>query len=320
MMQGFQHHPVLTQEVLSWLDLQPGATVVDGTLGAGGHAAAILERTAPDGILLGFDVDPDALAAAATRLHDDAHRVRLAQESFRNLDTGIHRLGFEQVDAIVLDLGVSSYQLDTREKGFQFGGEAPETTPLDMRMDPRLPHSARDLLRDTPTDQLERWFREYGELRGARKLARAIDRARREKNLENAAELVDLVKRTGIGGGRRHHPATRVFQALRIAVNDELEALRLGLAAAIRSLRPGGRVVVIAYHSLEDRIVKQTFRQQAKGCNCPPSTPVCICGGTVTLRLLVKRPVTPQPEEIDRNPRARSARLRAAVRVDAEAA
>ena len=309
----FRHDPVLLEETAAQLDLQPGAVVVDGTLGGGGHAAQILERIGPRGILIGLDLDPDALAAARARLSHFEDRLQLFQRSFRNLDRVAAECGHSEIDAVVLDLGVSSHQLDTPERGFRFSDDA----PLDMRMDPGTPEGAGDLLARASVSELEGWFREYGELRGAGRLARAIDRARRETKILRTGDLVQLVRNTGVGGGRKHHPATRVFQALRIAVNDELGALREGLQAAVRCLRPGGRMAVIAYHSLEDRIVKNHFRDGARGCTCPPRIPVCICGGQVTLRLVTRKVLKPSPAEIETNPRARSARLRVAERREA---
>ncbi len=309
----FRHDPVLLEETAAQLDLQPGAVVIDGTLGGGGHAARILERIGPRGILIGLDLDPDALAAARTRLSRFENQLLLFQSSFRKLDQVASECGQGAVDAVVLDLGVSSYQLDTPERGFRFSDDA----PLDMRMDPTSPESASDLLARATVSELEGWFREYGEVRGAGRLARAIDRARRETRILRTGDLVQLVRDTGVGGGRKHHPATRIFQALRIAVNDELGALREGLEAAVRCLRPGGRMAVIAYHSLEDRIVKNHFREGARGCNCPPRIPVCICGGQVTLKLVTRKALKPDSSEIETNPRARSARLRVAERQEA---
>jgi 16S rRNA (cytosine1402-N4)-methyltransferase len=314
----FQHDPVLLEETASRLELQPGAVVVDGTVGGGGHAAMILEQTGPDGVLIGLDLDPAALEAAEQRLEPFRGRFELEHASFRILDRIALASGHPQVDAVLLDLGVSSFQLDEPERGFRFSDEG--TGALDMRMNPQQQASARDLLAQAPVAQLETWFREYGELRGARRLARAIATERERTQALDCADLVRLVRETGVGRGRRHHPATRVFQAIRIAVNDELGALREGLAAAERALRPGGRLVVIAYHSLEDRIVKHHFREAARACSCAPEVPICICDGVVTLRVITRKPVTPDFSEIEANPRARSARLRVALRTEAEAA
>lgn len=217
-----------------------------------------------------------------------------------------------RVDAILLDLGVSSRHLDEPERGFRFARESAEETPLDMRMDRRQEDTAADLLARASAEQLQAWFSEYGELPGSRTLARAICEARRRAPLRTVADLLDVVEAARIGRGRKHHPATLVFQALRIAVNDELEALREGLGHAIDALAPGGRVAVIAYHSLEDRLVKNAFRDAVRGCICPPRQPVCTCGRTPQLERVTRKPVSASEAEIRANPRARSARLRVA--------
>jgi 16S rRNA (cytosine1402-N4)-methyltransferase len=313
----FEHHPVLVSKTLGLLNPRSGSIIVDGTVGGGGHAAAILELTAPAGLLVALDRDEEALAAARRRLEPFGARVRLIHASFRSLTEVLAKLGIARVDGVLLDLGVSSPQLDRPERGFRFDGAG--EAPLDMRMERSEPTTAAKLLATLSAEQLERCFRDYGELPGARKLARAIVQMRHRAPPRRAADLLALIAETRVGGGRRHHPATLVFQALRIAVNDEIRALEEGLEAAIEALRPGCRVVVIAYHSLEDRIVKNRFRDAAKGCSCPPGSPVCVCSGTRRLRVLTKRPVRPDAEEIRANPRARSARLRAAERI-AEAA
>ena len=315
----FAHRPVLLEESLSLLELRPDALVVDGTVGGGGHAAAILERTAPDGRLIALDMDESALEAAGRHLQPFGDRVRLVHASFRRLSQILADLGVARVDGLLLDLGVSSPQLDEPARGFRFSGEAAERTPLDMRMDATCETTAADLLAAASVDDLTRIFRVYGDLPGARRLARAIVAARSRAPLRTARDLLDVIASVRVGGGRRHHPATRVFQALRIAVNDELAALEEGLDAAIDALGAGGRVVVLAYHSAEDRIVKNRFRDAAHSCTCPPEIPVCVCGGVVRLRVVTRRPVRPTSAEVRANPRARSARLRAAERV-AEAA
>ena len=311
----FAHRPVLLEESLSILELRPDALVVDGTVGGGGHAAAILERTAPDGRLIALDMDESALEAAGHHLRPFGDRVRLAHASFPRLSQVLTDLGVTRVDGVLLDLGVSSPQLDEPARGFRFSEDAAERTPLDMRMDATSRTTAADLLAAASVDDLARIFRMYGDLPGARRLARAIVAARSRAPLRTARDLLDVIASVRVGGGRRHNPATLVFQALRIAVNDELAALGEGLDAAIGALGAGGRVVVLAYHSAEDRIVKHRFRDEARGCTCPPEVPVCVCGGVVRLRVVTRRPVRPTPAEVHANPRARSARLRGAERV-----
>ena len=241
--------------------------------------------------------------------------MELVQASFRDLGAVLADRDIEAVDAVLLDLGVSSPQLDDPERGFRFSADTADRTPLDMRMDPSRGPTAAVLLARASEQTLADWFHHYAELRGARRLARTLVEARRTAPLRTAADLRAVIARAGVGRGRRHDPATLVFQALRIAVNDELEALDSGLRAAVDALRPGGRLAVLAYHSLEDRIVKNMFRDLEKGCVCPPAQPVCNCGRKPSLRRITRRPLRPDPEEIARNPRARSARLRAAERV-----
>ncbi len=321
MAREFRHDPVLLDRSVELLNLSPSARVVDGTLGGGGHTAAVLEQLGPEGMLIGLDRDAEAIAATTRRLRESGlldQRVHLVHESFRHLDLALGRLGIDRVDAVLLDLGVSSPQLDHARRGFRFGParETEASVPLDMRMDAESGPTAAELLNRTDGPEIERWLREYGELPGSRRLARAIVQARESEPFETADQLLRVIDEAGIGRGRRHHPATLVFQALRIAVNDELGALEDGLEAAVRCLRTGGRLVVIAYHSLEDRTVKRTFRDLARGCVCPPGLPVCTCGRVPSLRVLTRRPIAPGEDEIARNPRARSARLRAAERIE----
>lgn len=311
------HEPVLLEECLAFLGpgALAGAVVVDGTLGDGGHAEAILRRTAPGGRLVGLDRDAEALARAGARLAPFGARALLVHASFAEIASVLAERGLGPVDAVLLDLGVSSHQLDTPERGFRFGEASAAETPLDMRLDPSAGEPASALLRDAGEATLTHWFRAYGELPGAARLARAIVEERRRRPFETAADLLRVVRATGVGRGRRHHPATLVFQALRIAVNDELGALEAALDQAPSVLRPGGRLVVLAYHSLEDRAVKQRLQALERGCVCPPALPVCSCGRVPVLRRVTRRAVRPSPDEVRRNPRARSARLRAAERL-----
>jgi 16S rRNA (cytosine1402-N4)-methyltransferase len=288
---------------------------VDGTVGGGGHAEAILELIGPAGTFIGLDVDPEALAASAVRLARFGDRVHLEHASFRELRRVLEALSIDRIDAVLLDLGVSSRQIDAPERGFRFSEDSADVTPLDMRMDPRSTTTAADLLATASATEIERWLREYGELPGSTRLARALDEARRTAPIRTVRDLLRVIERARVGGGRRHHPATLVFQALRIAVNDELGALDDGLDAALGTLADGGRVAVIAYHSLEDRRVKQRFRAEARGCVCPPRQPVCTCGRHPRLRIVTPRAVRASEEELRANPRARSARLRAAERL-----
>ncbi|MCH2171657.1 16S rRNA (cytosine(1402)-N(4))-methyltransferase RsmH [Myxococcota bacterium] len=315
MLSTFAHRPALLQESLAHLALQRGATVVDGTLGGGGHAEAILKATGPTGRLVGFDLDPEALDAARKHLVEFGDRVVFVHGSFRELGNVLESQGISRVDGVLFDLGVSSWQLDSPERGFRFSGPAPELVPLDMRMDPAAPRTAADLLRDASRDELVGWFQNHADLPGSKRLAREIVESRRARPLRTSADLIEAIDRAGIGRGRRHHPATLVFQALRMAVNDELGAIRNGIEQAIQALRPEGRMVVLAYHSAEDRVVKNAFRDAVRGCVCPPRTPVCICGRQPCLRLVTRKPITPHADEVISNPRARSARLRAAARI-----
>jgi 16S rRNA (cytosine1402-N4)-methyltransferase len=312
---SFHHRPVLLQESLDGLALRPGHRVVDGTVGGGGHAEAMLRLIGPTGILLGLDVDEEALAAAAARLAPAGERVHLERASFRELRRVIQMLEWTQVDAVLLDLGVSSRQLDAPERGFRFSEETADVTPLDMRMDQRISTTAADLLSTATAAEIERWLREYGELPGAHRLARAIDETRRTTPLRTVRDLLRVVERARVGGGRRHHPATLVFQALRMAVNDELGALAEAIDASIEALTVGGRLAVLSYHSLEDRLVKQRLRAEARGCVCPPRQPVCNCGKAPRVRIITPRAVRAGAEELRDNPRARSARLRVAERL-----
>ncbi len=311
----------MLNECLALLAVQPGGFVIDGTVGDGGHAEAILKQSAPGGRLLGIDRDPEAVAFARQRLAPFGERVRVLQASFRDLarlcDEPPAKAG--RASGVLLDLGVSSRQIDEPARGFRFAEADAEQTPLDMRMDPGSGQSAAELLAGIEERALATLLREFGEVPGAGKLARAICRARREAPLQSAADLRRVLNETATGRGRRHDPATLVFQALRIAVNDELGALDEGLAAALEVLAPGGRICVLAYHSLEDRRVKSCFAREERGCLCPPRQPLCNCGRRPRLKRLNPRPLRPGADEIARNPRARSARLRAAEKL-AEAA
>jgi 16S rRNA (cytosine1402-N4)-methyltransferase len=302
----------MPREVVSSLKCSPGGVYVDGTVGGGGHAAHILEASAPDGRVIGMDVDGDALVEAAARLKPYGDRVTLIRENFRAMRPALDGLGVGLVDGVVLDLGVSSYQLERAQRGFSFRFDA----PLDMRMDTRRPLTAHDLVNGLSAEELERIFREYGEEKDARRVARAIVKERGARPIATTGALAEVVSRAvRPDRGRAIHPATKVFQALRMAVNEELENLTHGLNGAIESLKSGGRLVVISFHSLEDRIVKNAFRLSSAVCVCPPRSPKCVCGVNPLLRLPGRRALKPSLDEVGENPRARSARLRVAERV-----
>jgi len=306
---GAAHVPVMVGEVVVWLRPRPGARLVDATVGLGGHASALL-AAAPDTVLLGLDRDPRALAHARARLAFAAGRVRLRQASFADLVQVLADEGWDGADAVLLDLGVSSLQLDAPDRGFAFRADG----PLDMRMDPSAPLDAAAVVNTWPERDLARAIAAYGEEPRARAIARAIVRAR---PLAGTAALARVVAGVVGPGCRGRHPATRTFQAIRIAVNDELGALERFLAGGWSVLRPGGRLAVLAYHSLEDRRVKEAFRRWAASCLCPPGVPRCGCGWSAKVRLLTPRPLRPDAREVAHNPRARSARLRVVERLGA---
>jgi 16S rRNA (cytosine1402-N4)-methyltransferase len=305
----FRHLSVLPEEVIQFLNPRPGGTYLDGTLGGAGHARLILERCTPGGRLIGIDQDREALQAAGERLADFGTAALLVHGNFGELEQHLDRLGAPALDGFILDLGVSSHQLDSAGRGFSFQQDA----PLDMRMDTSRGETAADLLNDLPEPELERIIRDYGEERWAKRIAAFIARTRQEAPLVTTLQLVDIVKGAvpKAKWDERIHPATRTFQAVRIAVNRELESLEKGLRAALDRLKPGGRGVVISFHSLEDRIVKHIFREYATGCTCPRNFPVCACNKKPRARVLTNRPVTATGQEIEVNPRSRSAKLRA---------
>lgn len=307
-MPSVTHVPVLLHETLDLLQPRPGGTYVDGTLGGAGHAEAILERSTPDGRLLGLDLDPEALERGRERLNRFGDRVILVHDSFADLERVTRWNGFAPADGVLLDLGLSSYQLAHTKRGFGFRAPA----PLDMRFNPlQATPTARDLVNKLDVAQIVDLLRRYGEEPMAKPIARAIVGQRQRKPIESTTELAELVERA-VGHRRaKTHPATRTFQALRIAVNRELEALETALPQAIEVLAPGGRFAVISFHSLEDRIVKRYFVEQAATCICPPGLPICVCGHRPRVKILTRHGVKATPEEVANNPRSRSAILRA---------
>ncbi len=312
----YRHTPVLPAEVTKYLSLHPGSTIVDCTLGGAGHAKRIADSIAPTGTLVGIDQDDAALdaAAATLRLGRQITTIILKKGNFGDLDAVLAEAGIAYADGFLFDLGVSSPQLDQAERGFSYHDDA----PLDMRMDPAGgAMSAADVVNTYSESELARIIGEYGEERWASRIAAFIVAARGRRPLQTTSDLVSVIKDAIPASARRSgpHPARRTFQALRIEVNGELEVLERGLRQAVRWLTTGGRVVVISYHSLEDRLVKKVFAELASGCECPPGLPMCTCGREPVVRIVTKRPVVPTTEEIERNPRSRSAKLRAAERV-----
>lgn len=313
------HTPVLLTETLDAMNLKPGATVLDVTLGGGGHAGEIVKRISPAGHLIGLDRDAQALSAARDRLKQVTSegaqvKISLIQDRFDTLAQHLEALKVSQVDAVLADLGVSSHQLDTSDRGFSFQAEA----PLDMRMDQTQGETVKELIHRLSEQELAQVLRDYGEESLSRPIARLMKQAEADGRLNTTTELallVENVSRRRYRTPSRVHPATRTFQALRIAVNQEMDALQAFFPQALEALRPGGRLAVITFHSLEDRTVKQFIQHEAKGCICPPEIPVCRCGHTPRLKQIFKKPLTASDREVAQNPRARSAKLRVAERI-----
>ena len=307
----FGHEPVLLDEVIRWLVVRPDGLYVDATVGGGGHARAILKQFPAR--LIGLDCDEDAITAARARLSEFGSRQTLVRANFNELARVLGELEAGPVDGVLMDLGVSSNQLNTASRGFSFSMDE----PLDMRMDRRLERGAYEVVNESGRKELEKMIRVYGEEKMASRIARAIERKRQSAPIATTGELASLVVSVMPASMRRLkiHPATRTFQAVRMAVNRELDALQEGLRAAVAVLAPGGRLCVISFHSLEDRLVKSTLRDLARTCTCPRDFPRCVCGCVASMRIVTKKAVTPSDAETAANPRSRSARLRVAERI-----
>lgn len=305
------HEPVMVQEVLKFLQPKPGKIIVDGTLGLGGHSKEIAKKLG-QGKLIAIDQDENSLRMAQENFNGTGDKVVFVKENFRNLGKVLRGLEYEKVDGILFDLGISSWQLGHKDRGFSFQQEG----PLDMRMNQEEKLTAGEIVNTYPPEEIAKILKEYGEERNAGRIARAIAREREKAPLFSTTQLAGIVDKA-VGGRRGSpiHPATRTFQAIRIAVNMELSSLSLALAQAVDHLRPGGRLVVISFHSLEDRIVKETFQRFALKCVCPPDFPKCVCGKQAMLKIITKKPVSPTVREVARNPRARSAKLRVAEKI-----
>ena len=310
-----QHIPVLCDKVIEFLKPKAAGVYVDGTVGLGGHSSAILNASAPNGRVIGIDLDPEALVIAKERLHAFGDRCYLINGNFAEMSVLLEECSIGAVDGVLLDLGVSSLQLDTPDRGFSFN----HTGPLDMRMragrtfddTQEVTPTAMQVINHSPMDTLVHIFKRYGEERFARRIANRIVKVRQQMPITTTTHFAEIVKSAVPQKRSKIHPATRVFQALRIHVNRELENLEAGLDVAISLLKPGGHLCVIAFHSLEDRIVKRRFQTCAKACICPPKTPICICDHEPSLQILTKRPIVPDVSAVAHNPRARSAKLRA---------
>ena len=304
----FKHKSVLLNETIDGLNIKPDGIYVDGTLGGGGHAYEVCRRLGEKGSIVGIDQDAAAIEAASARLKDFGEKVTIVRSNYCDMKSKLHELGIDKVDGIVLDLGVSSYQLDTAERGFSYREDA----PLDMRMDTRQKMTARDIVNDYAEADLYRVIRDYGEDKFAKNIAKHIVQARAVKPVETTAELSEIIrasipmkfqKKSG-------HPAKRTFQAIRIELNRELDVLRDSLDDMIDLLNPGGRLCIITFHSLEDRIVKSAFRKNENPCTCPPDFPVCVCGKKTKGSIITKKPILPSEEELEYNSRSKSAKLR----------
>lgn len=310
----FSHTPVLLWECIEGLSIRPDGIYVDGTVGGAGHSSQIAARLTDGGRLIALDQDAAAIQTATERLSVFADRVTVVRSNFRELESVCRSLGVEKLDGVLLDIGVSSYQLSEAERGFAYQMDA----PLDMRMDQRNPLTAYRIVNEYSEDALRRILFEYGEERFSGRIAAAILKAREQAPIRTTGELVRIVKSAIPAAARDggHHPAKRTFQALRIEVNSELDVLEPAIRSAVRLLKPGGRVAVITFHSLEDRIVKQCFASLSSGCTCPKDFPVCVCGKRPQLRVITKKPILPSQAELEENPRSRSAKLRVAEKIE----
>lgn len=307
---NFSHKPVLLEETIDALNIKPDGIYVDGTAGGGGHSSEILKRLSPNGRLISIDQDPDAIEAVTERLKDYKNSI-ICKGNFSDVVSIVNGLGIERIDGIMLDIGVSSRQLDTPERGFSFHYDA----PLDMRMS-QSGASAYDLVNQLPYEQLVKIISRYGEEKFAKQITRAIIREREKQPIATTLQLAEIIKAAVPAAKRREgHPARQTFQALRIAVNGELDRLEEGLQGGFELLKPGGRMAVITFHSLEDRIVKRAMAKWCTGCTCPKDFPVCVCGNKPKAELALRKPAEASEKELSENPRARSARLRAVTKL-----
>lgn len=310
---SFSHKSVLLEECIENLNIKPDGIYIDGTAGGGGHSFEIAKRLTNGGRLIAIDQDEAAIAAAGKRLECYGERVTLVRNNFGNVASVCNMLGIDSIDGILMDLGVSSYQLDTAERGFSYNADA----PLDMRMDMRNPLSAYDVVNTYSENDLKRIIYEYGEERFAGRIAAKIAEVRKNAPIETTGELVRIIKTAMPAAAKEggHHPAKRTFQAIRIEVNRELDVISPAIEAATNLLAPGGRIVIITFHSLEDRTVKQTYTKLSSGCTCPKDFPVCVCGNKPKLKIITKKPILPSEKELGDNPRSRSAKLRVAEKL-----
>jgi len=309
----FSHFSVLLNECMDGLDIKPDGIYIDGTCGGAGHSSVIASRLGEGGRLIGLDQDATAVQVATKRLSVFGERATVVRSNFCELARVCEELEITSIDGLLLDLGVSSYQLDTPERGFSYQADA----PLDMRMDVRNPLTARTVVNEYSEDKIRKILFEYGEERFSSRIASNIVRARESAPIETTGELVEIIKRSIPAHARDggHHPAKRSFQALRIEVNAELDVIAPAIKSAVGLLKPGGRIAIITFHSLEDRIVKQAFADLACGCTCPKSFPVCVCGKKPICKVITRKPILPSPEELEINPRSRSAKLRVAEKL-----
>lgn len=313
---SFSHRPVLYREVLEGLCIRPDGIYIDGTAGGAGHSSGIASALSDRGKLIALDQDETAVKIATERLSVFGDRATVVHSNFREVGNVCRMLGVDRIDGMLLDLGVSSYQLDTADRGFSYQADA----PLDMRMDQNNPLTAEDVVNTYPEEELRRILFAYGEEKFSPKIASAIVRARGSAPIKTTGELVEIIKNAIPAAARQggHHPAKRSFQAIRIEVNAELDVIEPAIRQAVELLNPGGRIAVITFHSLEDRLVKQTFAALATGCTCPKDFPVCVCGNRPQIKVITTKPILPSPTELEENPRARSAKLRIAEKLTGE--